>query len=107
MEKIWPKAPKDYSASFWISKFSIWSWEQQKIPHFYDFGISERAPLSPKTNMIYLWRPHDTSNNSRKTPESFFEDIIFGNLNISEIEHLQSFGKDWGRKTLTTRLINS
>ena len=35
--------------------------------------------LSPKTNMIYLWRHQDTQNNPRKIP-TYFHIIIWGDV---------------------------
>ena len=43
MEKSRPKAPCSYSASFWISNFSIPLWENPKTPHAHDFRIVGRV----------------------------------------------------------------
>ena len=47
MDKIWPKAPQYYSASFWTNNFWICLWENPQTPQFLDFGISGRVPDSP------------------------------------------------------------
>ena len=46
------------------------------------------APLSPKTNMISLWRRQDTSNNSRKS-QNLWKNITSVNLNFVNAEVLQ------------------
>ena len=51
------------------------------------------CPLSPKTNIIYLWRPQDTSNHLRKN-NSFLEHVIVGNIKISGIHKFECFGKE-------------
>ena len=40
--------------------------------------------MGPETNLIYLWRPQKTTNNSRKRPKGF-QKYFWGNSNISEI----------------------
>ena len=51
IEKICLKAPYDYSASVWISSFSISLWERPKTLYFYDLGISGCVP-DPKNQQI-------------------------------------------------------
>ena len=75
-------------------------------PHFYDFGIPD-ASFSPKTNIIYLSRPQDTSNNSRKI-KNHFQNTFFW-------EHFKNWhpcvfavsGKDRRRTIPTIRRIIS
>ena len=61
--------------------------------------------LSPKTNFIYLWRPQDTSNNSRKLPKHSKK--MFRILECLQIDKFGLVGKDGGRKIPTIRPINS
>ena len=34
------------------------------------------VPMTPKTNYLYLWRPQDTSDNSRTNPKAFSKNMI-------------------------------
>ena len=43
MENIWPKAPFNYSASFWTSNFSDRLWEKPKSYHVQDLWIFGRV----------------------------------------------------------------
>ena len=54
-------------------------------------GFSD-VSLRPQTNIIYLWRPQDTSNNQRKY-QNIFEEYIFGDLNVLEISIVDLLGK--------------
>ena len=40
--------------------------------------------MSPKTNLIYLWRYQDTSNDLRKAPNHFRRNMLLENLRMSE-----------------------
>ena len=62
--------------------------------------------LSPKTNMMYLLRHQDTSNNPRKH-KIILENISFVNLETFENRHFWKNGKDRGREIPTIRLRNS
>ena len=59
-------------------------------------GLSD-VSLSPKTNIIDLCRPQDTSNNPRT--KSFSKNALFGNLRILEIEHVDLLEKAADRKS--------
>ena len=83
MEKIWQQAPYNYSASLWIRNFSIRLWEHPNPLIFMISGFLD-VTMTPKTNIIYLLRHQDSSNNQRTSP-NHFHIYYFGNLNISEI----------------------
>ena len=102
MEKICLKAPWYYSAPIWTYYFPICLWERPKLLISMISGLWDGS-LSPKTNIIYLWRPQDTSNNPRKSHPSF-------KSNLFQCQHFgnQQFWKCWkcGRRQIpTTRLI--
>ena len=66
-------------------------------------GFSD-VSMSPKTNMIYLWRPQDTSTIPRKI-QIRFEVYYFQNLKILELQHFdESIGKDVHRTIPAIRL---
>ena len=60
-------------------------------------GLVDESMMTPKTNIIYLWRHQDAQNNSRKS-NIIFEKNMFGKF--------QQFGnrkfwKFWKRRGLT------
>ena len=61
-------------------------------------GFLDVSP-SPKTNICYLWRPQDTSNNPRKILKHFRTNNMLINLKILEIENSVIFGEDEGEKS--------
>ena len=105
LEIIGLKAPGNYSASIWSNIFSICLWESPKL---FISMISAFLDVSrpPKTNYFYLWRHQDTQRKSKKSLEHF-KDMIFVNLNISEIHIFDNFRKDGHRKMMKIRLIKS
>ena len=70
------------------------------------FGLGGRV-YGSESNIAYLWRHQDTSNNSRENPESIFKNIIVGNLKLFEIENCGVVGKDVCREILKICLNNS
>lgn len=60
--------------------------------------------MTPKSNIIYLWRQQDTQNNSREN-RSIFENVLSGNNNISEIDFLEIHRKYGDRTILKVRSI--
>ena len=48
-------------------------------PSFSCFSDLADVTMTPKTNIIYLWRHQDTPNNSRRIPNHFLN-IIVGNV---------------------------
>ena len=51
--------------------------------------------LSPKTNIIYLWRPQDAFKNPRKS-QFIFKYIIYVNIKILETQWFDCFRKRQG-----------
>ena len=49
--------------------------------------------MAPKTNIIYLWRHQDTSNNSRINPKAFFGKFEFGKSQNSGNPFFENIGK--------------
>ena len=58
-----------------------------ETPHFNDFGISGRV-LEPQNHIIYVWRPQDTSNSSRKNETSQHE-------NLKMLQKTENIGNRW------------
>ena len=105
MEMVLPKAPENYSSPFWAYKFSICSWERAKLLISMISGHLDMSP-SPKTNIIYLWRPQDTFKNPRKS-KFLWRTIICMNFKPLDIHNFENFWKDRHRQIPTTRLITS
>ena len=80
MEKICLKAPGSYSGPFGTYNSSICLWENLKTLISMISGLLD-VSLSPKTNIINLWRHHDTSNNPRKIP-THLKTYYFGKFDI-------------------------
>ena len=88
------KSSMTYSGPFWSYNVSICLWEKTKllismIPGFLNVS------LRPKTNIIYLWRPHDIFTNPRKS--RFIFEIIIINLKMLKIKNRN--GKGGRRKS--------
>ena len=63
--------------------------------------------MTPQTNIIYLWRHHDTPNNSREAHMFFFSESYCGENHFWKSEHLKFSDKDGGQKFPTLRLLIS
>ena len=62
---------------------------------------------SPETNIIYLRRRQDTSNNSIKIPETFLKHISLINVDILEAQHFDIVRKDGHRQMMKIRIKKS
>ena len=107
MLNICLKAPVSYSASFGSYNFSICLWEN---PHPLISTISRflNVPLRPQTNIIYIWRPRDTKNQTNKVPTRFRK-ILF--LQISKmtscsLNMLEKAGTGNSRRSVEQNLKN-
>ena len=58
------------------------------MPWFWDFWTCPDPP--PQTNIIYLWRHHDTYKKSRKPWNLFLKNIIFENRGINNFENVRT-----------------
>ena len=54
MEKNTPKAPYNYSPSFWTNNFWISLWENPKTPHVHDFPMFGRGHESQNQVSLFL-----------------------------------------------------
>ena len=60
--------------------------------------------MTPKINCFHFWRHQDASTNPRNTLSNV-KNNMFGNLNISGIQHVEMFGKDGHRTIRKVHLI--
>ena len=77
MEKIWPKAPWDYSASFWIRNLSICLWERQKTTHFHDLEMFRRVHDSHNQLSSSFETPGRRKKSKKDHGFSFFRKYSF------------------------------
>ena len=61
--------------------------------------------MTPQTNYVWLWTHRITPKASGRKPKSFLGNIIWGNLEILNIEQAVIFWKDGGRKILKMRMF--
>ena len=59
--------------------------------------------MIPQTSYVHFWRPQDTLNNSRKSQINF-ENSMFIDIAISNIENYEHVGKDRHWTVMKTRL---
>ena len=96
MEKIWPTAPYNYSASCWTNNFSISLLENHEPPHVHDFGIFGGVNDSQNQYHLALETPRYFKQ-PETNPNLFLKDMIWENLKSSVIKHFEK----WERRTPT------
>ena len=83
-----PKAPYNYSASFWISNFSISFWRNPKTTIFMILGFSD-VSMIPEPTIFIFGDPRTLQIIQEQTR---FVYNIGGNLKILELQHFCTFG---------------
>ena len=90
MEKLWQKAPQDYSASFGTNNLSNCLWENSKTPRVHDFRISERFPEPQNQYDLSLETPRYFGKS--RTSETVLGNVMFLSVKLLTIGTFENVG---------------
>ena len=93
MEKLWPNAPQNYSASFWANNFVISVWENLRTPHFHDLGTFGRVHDSKNQSYVSFGTARH-SKEFKKKPNSFPKSGNLDNLGVEHFDLLDQTGAE-------------